>query len=258
MTTMQLRSRNNKRKRKALSDALVEFTPTESLDWMERCQVRLRDAMNSPAKEDMSCIETGIGKMDHVIYARFGRASCLATTSRRGSVVVNPQVAPPKKKMVRFASLVTVRVPFVSQEEEEEEVGNDQSRNSASSWYGPADYARFEMDCRRTIQAAIRALPANSSSKVLLEEEEFPLQGLEDFLSYETKQLRSFRRLSHCYNILYHQFIHRQHCNADQEEDYDSMVSILQRISERSSRESLQLALCRGKERMLYAFVDSE
>jgi hypothetical protein len=258
MTTMQLRSRNNKRKRKALSDALVEFTPTESLDWMERCQVRLRDAMNTPATEDLSCIETGIEKMDHVSNARFERESCRVTmnTSRRGSVV-NATVAPPKKKMVRFATLVTVRVPFFTKEEEEE-VENDQSRNSASSWYGPADYARFEMDCRRTIQAAIRALPADSSRKVLLEEEEFPLQGLEDFLSYETKQLRSFRRLSHCYNILYHQFIHRQHCNADQEEDYDSMVSILQRISERSSRESLQLALCRGKERMLYAFVDSE
>jgi hypothetical protein len=254
MTTMQLRSKSNKRKRKMPSDALVEFTPAESLDWMERRQVRLRDAMLKNASkaesgDDLSCIEEEIvrEKMDLMSDTPFRPESCRAAmdVSRRSGVAKKPQqAAPPKKKVVRFATLVTVRVPFVTKEEEEE---NDQPPNN-SLWYGPADYARFEMDCRRSIQAAVRSRSADSPGTLEEEEEEeFLLQGLEDFLSYETRRLRSFRRLSHCYNVLYHQFIQRKHSNDDEEDDYDTMVSILQHISERSSRESLQLALCRGK-----------
>lgn len=237
-----------------LSDALLEFTPAESLDWMERCQVRLRDAMqmnasNAQSGEVLSSMEGAIvrEKMDLLSTTPFRPRLCLETVAASGRSGVAKKLrpaAPPNNKVVRFATLVTVRVPFMTQEEEEE---SDHQPNR-SSWYGPADYSRFEMDCRRSIQAAVRSRTTDASGALEEDQEEdFPLQGLEDFLSYETRRLRSFRRLSHCYNILYHQFIQRQHCNDEEEDDYDSMVSILQHISERSSRESLQLALRRGK-----------
>lgn len=251
-TTMQLRQSNKRKLTLLVADAMTDCEPVASLPppWKEEGRVPhdgQRRNCDFPANTDPS------EPLRRRRRRRQAPKLLVEPTSRKPSerwlpsmdaprlaVVPEPSHTErsPNSKRVRFAPWVTVRCPIL----EEENVVVD-----SSSWYGPEDYARFALDCRRTIQAVVH--PSTTAETAM--EEELPiLQGLEDFASFEAKNLRSYRRLAHCYNILYHQFMLLQQQPAEDDDD-DTRVSLLQRISERSSHASLQLALCRGKERAL-------
>ena len=97
----------------------------------------------------------------------------------------------------------------------------------------------------------------------------FTIHGLDDFTSLEAKLLRTRRRLEHCYNVLYHQWILQQlqeqrrnvpvqigagptHNGSTSCADGSRTIStdqaiLLQQIAQLSSFESLRLALFRGQ-----------
>lgn len=99
----------------------------------------------------------------------------------------------------------------------------------------------------------------------------FTIHGLDDFTSLEAKLLRTRRRLEHCYNVLYHQwilqqqgrnnpvqqsnvFIYNDLCTgtSNVERRHTTTISneqaiVLQHIAQVSSFQSMRLALLRGQ-----------
>lgn len=92
----------------------------------------------------------------------------------------------------------------------------------------------------------------------------FTIHGLDDFTSVEAKLLRTRRRLEHCYNVLYHQWVlqqmlqQRHNCSVPLgsssciDESRTNTISteqaiLLQQIAQLSSFDSLRLALFRGQ-----------
>jgi hypothetical protein len=173
----------------------------------------------------------------------YGAAAAAAAAA---VVVVIPDYNQPKaeqeRRVVRFASMITITT-----------IRPKTSEDKLNAWYGPDDYLSFEMDCRNIITAA--AADACNASTLLGNapvppSENHPykqtctIRGLEDFVSNETKKRRTYRRLSHCYNVLFHQFMQKNNYNM---RDDTATIGRLQHISEASSYDSVQLALERGK-----------
>jgi hypothetical protein len=92
----------------------------------------------------------------------------------------------------------------------------------------------------------------------------FTIHGLDDFTSVEAKLLRTRRRLEHCYNVLYHQWVlqqmlqQRRNCSTHigssscMDRSRTNTISteqaiLLQQIAQLSSFDSLRLALFRGQ-----------
>jgi hypothetical protein len=177
-----------------------------------------------------------------------------------------------RPKMVRFASTVTV-IRLNPEDDEEKK----------NRWYERSEYASFGVDCRRSIilfrsvldgtfkgfeQVHPQVIESNTTTVEVVSATpnnidstqppsqpfhqqylEFTVHGLEDFISLEAKQLHTKRRLLHCYNVLYHQWLN------DQDSSNDTLSSAiveenairLQHVAQCLSFKSMQLALIRGQ-----------
>ena len=203
---------------------------------------------------------------------------------------------PPRARKVHFSSSITVTTIPSSFD------------LKTTCWYERKDYESFEMDCRQCILAFMSLRSSNAkeeatapnrsvpqhpfgSAELMTNAEDplsqppmpecvaqrktvyFTIHGLDDFTSVEAKFLRTRRRLEHCYNVLYHQWILRQilqqgrngpipkgndaahndtgsgtvgsHCCTSAISTESAIL--LQRIAQLSSLESLRLALFRGQ-----------